>query len=586
MIFIFTNRQILRLSLLCLCLLHVYPLLSQNQSAVLPLRLCEISSLSDIKMVVNQKGIYKINSVIDLHGGSILLPEGSILEFSGGVIANGTITGNNVFVTAPAYQIFADNLSIQGSFYSQNVFVEWFGARNDGLTDCSDAIKKAIDFGGNITLQSGVYLIRQQIILGNNVHIKGVGSHNHYTNTRLCFAVPGGMSAFANNDAHNFNTGQCATIEDLIIEPLDWSNHEGPGIDLTRPIHMKNVVVQKFPKPNMIIHHDATSEGPYNSVFISCHFQLSGSHGVVVGRGGNSVTFISCMFIANGSSSFGDRFPVKRSDYDGLLVTGREEDYFGNGTVNTYGYDLNKLYPPYSIENLTIIGSTSSHNSRYGWNFSDVCNSTINAGYAESNLGKKQVFIGNYVNKCNFLFNNTSIEDIERRGDYYRRQNNLFAQGRIFSTSDSDGSYRGLTLSNYEPHVDKPYNNELVLFETETSRISLNADYEHNQLDLCVSDNANLRIRRTDGSVVNLYDLFNITGAEETKSSRLVSPETSMQPVCALKEVGLFEERPQGDNIPIGYEYFCTDRGKKRKGLILYYSGNNKWVNALGKEIK
>lgn len=586
MIFISTSRKILRLLLLCLCLFMAYPLLSQSQSTVLPLRLCEISSLNDIKTVIKQKGIYKINSLIDLQGNTILLPEGSILEFTGGVISNGKIKGNNIFVTAPAYQIFADNLSIQGNFYSQNVYVEWFGARNDGKTDCSEALTKAIEFGGNITFKSGIYLIKQQIVLSNNINLKGVGSHKLYSNTRLSFAVPDGLCALVNNDAHNFNTGQCATIEDLIIEPLDWTSHEGPGIDLTRPIHMRNVVVQKFKKPNMIIHHDTTSEGPYNSVFVSCHFQLSGNHGVVIGRGGNSVTFISCMFIANGCSTYGDAFPVKRGKYDGLLVTGRVKDVTDNGTVTTFGCEQNQLYPSYSVENLTIIGSTSSHNSRYGWNFSDVCNSTINAGYAESNLANKQIFIGNYVNHCNFLFNNTPIDAIERKGDYYRRQNNLFAQGRIFGTSDKDGSYRGLTLSNYEPHIDKPYNSELVLFETEKSRISLNADYDHNQLDLCVSDNANLRIRRPDGSVVNLFDLSKNTEAEDTKSFQSASTETPIQSVGALKEVGLFEERPQGDNIPIGYEYFCTDRGKKKKGLIIYYSGNNKWVNALGKEIK
>lgn len=50
---------------------------------------------------------------------------------------------------------------------------------------------------------------------------------------------------------------------------------------------------------------------------------------------------------------------------------------------------------------------------------------------------------------------------------------------------------------------------------------------------------------------------------------------------------GLFENRPK--NPIIGQQYFCTDKQTLEgdsNGIIIYYKGNNTWVDALGRTIK
>lgn len=510
-------------------------------------------NISINNQIVQDIVFYEIPEEIDLHGLSVHFPKNSILKFTGGKFKNGVILGTNITIDAPPYQILDASIKLDGQFYSPTVYVEWFGAKNDRVTDCTDAFLSAINMGGNIQLARGEYLITKTLTLKNNVHIVGNGSHAGVDNyTRLLFAVEKDSCAINTADYATFSQGQSCSLENLIIEPLNWVRHKGMGIDLTRPIYMRNVTVQKFPKTNLYVHHDSQKEGPYNSVILNCHFQYSGEHGVVVGRGGNSVSFINCMFLFNGVTTYGHWGDFTKGDYDGFFVSGRESDISNNDTIRTYGYSVNNNYPKYSIENLTVIGGTASHNSRFGWNFSDFCSSTVNPGYAEKNLGDYQMFIGNYVNKCTFLVNRISISDICRQGSYYRRQNTILCQGRLFSTSTTDNSYRGIAMSSYPHFIDSPYNEEIVLMEGTGGRISLKSNFNKNILSLVV-------------------------------------PEGYFFSVDDSKRTGTFSNRPANDMAKIGQAYFCTDRFTAeggRNGMIIYYVGDGCWVDALGRLVK
>lgn len=56
-----------------------------------------------------------------------------------------------------------------------------------------------------------------------------------------------------------------------------------------------------------------------------------------------------------------------------------------------------------------------------------------------------------------------------------------------------------------------------------------------------------------------------------------------------VKRDGLFSEKPTNkDNIPIGFAYFCTDKKTTEgstNGIIIYYKGDNVWVDALGRVV-
>ena len=62
----------------------------------------------------------------------------------------------------------------------------------------------------------------------------------------------------------------------------------------------------------------------------------------------------------------------------------------------------------------------------------------------------------------------------------------------------------------------------------------------------------------------------------------------------SVKNYGTFDEKPQSDNIYIGFRYFCTDRqtieqmaaDSDLKGIVIFYKGDNVWVDALGRTVE
>lgn len=94
--------------------------------------------------------IYKITQDIDLSGGTLTIPSGCTLDFQGGTISNGTIIGN----------VLNDYLK-----------PEWFGAKADGVTDDTDAIKMCLSLGAStLKFTSGIYIVHELLI--NNINIE------------------------------------------------------------------------------------------------------------------------------------------------------------------------------------------------------------------------------------------------------------------------------------------------------------------------------------------------------------------------------------------------------------------------------
>lgn len=50
---------------------------------------------------------------------------------------------------------------------------------------------------------------------------------------------------------------------------------------------------------------------------------------------------------------------------------------------------------------------------------------------------------------------------------------------------------------------------------------------------------------------------------------------------------GSFSNKPK--NVKVGYQYFCTDKQTSEgasNGIVIYYKGNNVWVDSLGRTIE
>ena len=116
--------------------------------------------------------IYKITKDIDLGNGILTIPENCTLEFAGGNISNGTIIGDNTKIEAGLNKIF-ETIEISGTWNINEVYPEWFGAKNDGTTDSTTAFNKILKFNSKVVLSKGTYVVNgwdidtSVIIFGN-----------------------------------------------------------------------------------------------------------------------------------------------------------------------------------------------------------------------------------------------------------------------------------------------------------------------------------------------------------------------------------------------------------------------------------
>ncbi len=104
---------------------------------------------------------YVIQYDYDLNGEEITIPEGCILNFQGGSLNNGTLIGTNTEINAGLIFIF-NNIVNNGTYNIDKSFPEWFGAKT--TSDDTVAIQKAFDIkAGEVYFSNGIYKISSTI---------------------------------------------------------------------------------------------------------------------------------------------------------------------------------------------------------------------------------------------------------------------------------------------------------------------------------------------------------------------------------------------------------------------------------------
>lgn len=109
--------------------------------------------------------MYSIRCNIDLNGDTLQLPSGCSLDFQGGTIVNGTLTGD---------------------LMNEYVRPEWFGAKGDGVTDDTKAIKMAVALGKQVVftrhycISEPIIIKDQGITVSKQSVIKAIGRNMDY----------------------------------------------------------------------------------------------------------------------------------------------------------------------------------------------------------------------------------------------------------------------------------------------------------------------------------------------------------------------------------------------------------------------
>lgn len=118
--------------------------------------------------------VFSIRYDFDLNGGTLTLPENSILRFDGGSIKNGSITGTRIGIEYYSeYKIF-DNITFNGTFILPGpISPLLFGARlNDDSIDASPFLAKAIELASLSNV--GIIIPRGNLYVKNSISVAGL----------------------------------------------------------------------------------------------------------------------------------------------------------------------------------------------------------------------------------------------------------------------------------------------------------------------------------------------------------------------------------------------------------------------------
>lgn len=112
-------------------------------------------------------------------------------------------------------------------------------------------------------------------------------------------------------------------------------------------------------------------------------------------------------------------------------------------------------------------------------------------------------------------------------------------------------------------------------------------------IKLCGDSDVNVVIHTSKGGVLDSLRIENLILNTDFKHRYKIIfkyPDGTNKEISNLpKTSGTFAQKPLGSTgIPIGFQYFCTDKQTTEgasNGIMIYYKGNNVWVDALGRVV-
>ena len=276
--------------------------------------------------------IYVVQYDFDLNGAEIDVPSGSIIEFDGGSISNGTISGNHTQISTDSENIFT-NVVIGGTWNVPYISSTWFSDATDNNTIKQIFNLTNSDVKNVVIIHEGLYNVsisadRETVIaLNSNTDVKIAGTIQLLPN------------AFGNYDiiqilnAHNVTVDGGTIIGDK-VDHTGTTGEWGMGIDID---HSKNVVVSNIVIKDCwgdSVYIGSSENGVSENIKIE-NFNLSGSR-----RQGISVINVKNLTIVNGFiSDINGTLPMCCID----LEPNRDTDIIENVVIKNVTCDNSRL---------------------------------------------------------------------------------------------------------------------------------------------------------------------------------------------------------------------------------------------------
>lgn len=266
---------------------------------------------------------YVVQYDYDLNAQTISVPEECELDFQGGILRNGTLSGEIKFADT-IRQIFNNVSFAEGStLVCDYVRPEWFGAKGDGVTDDTEAfnqIMNSFKSGIEIRLLNKTYCITKlDFYKYTDFAIIGYGNNSAHSTTRksklkALYDVDYLISVTSPTYQDSIATTYGFCIKNIEI---DCDNKAENGIRCRYMLDMYNVAVRRATDTGVVLDEESypvTMDKVYLQwnkngmviksprttycTFRDCEFQFNTGWGVII-QGGTGLTFYSCLVQAN-----------------------------------------------------------------------------------------------------------------------------------------------------------------------------------------------------------------------------------------------------------------------------------------------